>query len=267
MAPAAVFAAWRAYIIMNFTGEGTGFLPRSSTVGLMYMVPLVLFCAWLYLAAWKKAPMVDTLCNSTMMAGADVAAGMTICAVGLIVCAWLSFQSSYRGSMVVVVMAVIGAVCAIMMIPASGGKRTAKAGYDSYMALGLVAWGIAALLGIFLANNTITQVPENMLSMLTMAALLAGLFNGARLRAGIATAGKFLSSMAPAALLATATEIPSVALRFLGHESKFVSNSMPINIAVLFMLPMMWATLFAVERKTTGRKKRWTPPPLTENAK
>jgi hypothetical protein len=154
---------------------------------------------------------------------------------------------TFRGSPLYIAVTAIAVLCLLLLVPAAAGRRTAKTGADGYPALVLVAWGVVALLCMFLSNNTVTSIPENTLSLLSMAALLATLFSAAKLRVGMATAGNFLCIASVTALLGTATELPGLLLRVAGYADRFVSKSMPIDFALFFMLPFIWASLFAVE--------------------
>ncbi len=250
--PAALFAAWRAYIIVAYTQDGTGFLPRGSMMGWFYTLPLLAVCAWLYFSAWKKAPGAGVSGKGAMLQGSALQRATLLAAAGLAISAALALRVTFRGSLFFVAATAVAAVCLLLLVPAAAGRRTARPEADGYLALVLVFWGVVALLCMFLSNNTITSIPENTLSLLSTAALLATLFSAAKLRVGMATAGSFLRIASVSALIGTAAELPGLLLRVTGFADRFVTKSMPIDFAVFFMLPVIWASLFAVEKKAAG---------------
>lgn len=245
--PTAVFAAWRAYIIVTLTGESTGFLTRGSMMGWFFISPLLAVCAWLYFIAWKKKPGAYLSGDHILLTGAALQGTMLLAAAGLAMSAVLAMRYTFRGSPLYIAVTAIAVLCLLLLVPAAAGRRTAKTGADGYPALVLVAWGVVALLCMFLSNNTVTSIPENTLSLLSMAALLATLFSAAKLRVGMATAGNFLCIASVTTLIGTAAELPGLLLRVAGYADRFVSKSMPIDFALFFMLPFIWASLFAVE--------------------
>ena len=174
--PAALFAAWRAYIIVAYTQDGTGFLPRGSMMGWFYTLPLLAVCAWLYFSAWKKAPGAGVSGKGAMLQGSALQRATLLAAAGLAISAALALRVTFRGSLFFVAATAVAAVCLLLLVPAAAGRRTARPEADGYLALVLVFWGVVALLCMFLSNNTITSIPENTLSLLSTAALLATLF-------------------------------------------------------------------------------------------
>jgi len=246
--PAAAFAAWRAYIIIALTGESTGFLPRGSMMGWFFILPLLAFCAWLYFAAWRKTSGAGLLGDYTLLTGAALQGTTLLAAAGLAMSAVLSMRYTFRGSPLYIAVTAIAVLCLLLLVPSAAGRRTARPGTDGYPALVLVAWGVVALLCMFLSNNTVTSIPENTLSLLSMASLLATLFSAAKLRVGMATVSSFLRIASVTALLGTVTELPGLLLRIAGFADRFVSKSMPIDFALFFMLPVVWASLFAVHK-------------------
>lgn len=248
LVPAAVFAAWRAYIIVALTGESTGFLPRGSMMGWFFILPLLAVCAWLYFAAWKKTPTAEFSKDNALLRGASLQGATLLAAAGVAMSAALALRYTFRGSPLYIATSAIAALALLLLVPSAAGRRTARRGADGYPALVLVAWGVVAVLCMFLSNNTVTSIPENTLSLLSMAALLAALFSAAKLRVGMATAGSFLRIASVTALLGTVTELPGLLLRTAGYADRFVSKSMPIDFAMFFILPVIWTSLFAVEK-------------------
>ncbi|HWQ50522.1 MAG TPA: hypothetical protein VN369_01850 [Terriglobales bacterium] len=248
LAPAAGFALWRAYIIVKLTGEATGFLPRGSVMGWLFMLSMLFVCALLYFPAWKRAPGADLEGDGALLTGPAFQGAMLLAAAGLAMSAALALRDSFRGSLLYAAVTAAAALSLLLLVPAAAGRRTARPGTDGYLALVLVAWGVIALLCVFLSNNTVTSIPENTLSLLSAAALLAALFSGAKLRVNMATAGGYLRIASVAALVGTAAELPGLLLRVAGFADRFVSKSMPVDFAVFFMLPVIWASLFAVEK-------------------
>ncbi len=247
--PVLLFCALRVYIIIKLTQEGSGFLPRGHVMSYLYPLALVALCIYVRFFAFKgmMGGQITGDCR-LLYGGMPAVLSMLFAALGFGLSGYLMLANPFSWSFILLVLCGLSAIVMLLLAPASSGKRSSATALDSYLELVIVAWALVSLLSVFLANNTVTTIPGNMLSLLSVAALATAIFCEAKLRGGLMAVSEYTATMAMAAIICTTTQLPAAISVLLGYSEWMVSKSWPVDVAVLFLIPMMWVNLFAAER-------------------